>query len=134
MDKGVKGNGRCEDLAEDRVTPSSSLSGNRLELALSLIKGLDYKPVQSPRGSRLPVPVRSSLPPPKLSRDLVDGSAAGVLAYAGSGFLTAERKSLSRASLGLPLELSELQELWDDLCEDYMPLRVQVEVMVPPFD
>uniref|UniRef100_A0A8C3GQU4 Phosphodiesterase 4D interacting protein n=1 Tax=Cairina moschata TaxID=8855 RepID=A0A8C3GQU4_CAIMO len=127
VDKGVKGNGRCEDLAEDRVTPSSSLSGNRLELALSLIKGLDYKPVQSPRGSRLPVPVRSSLPPPKLSRDLVDGSAAGVLAYAGSGFLTAERKSLSRASLGLPLELSELQELWDDLCEDYMPLRVQVE-------
>ncbi|XP_068546398.1 myomegalin isoform X4 [Anas acuta] len=125
VDKGVKGNGRCEDLAEDRVTPSSSLSGNRLELALSLIKGLDYKPVQSPRGSRLPVPVRSSLPPPKLSRDLADGSAAGGLAYAGSGFLTAERKSLSRASLGLPLELSELQELWDDLCEDYMPLRVQ---------
>lgn len=134
VDKGVKGNGRCEDLAEDRVTPSSSLSGNRLELALSLIKGLDYKPVQSPRGSRLPVPVRSSLPPPKLSRDLADGSAAGGLAYAGSGFLTAERKSLSRASLGLPLELSELQELWDDLCEDYMPLRVQVEVMVPPSD
>ncbi|XP_071897792.1 myomegalin isoform X3 [Anas platyrhynchos] len=125
VDKGVKGNGRCEDLAEDRVTPSSSLGGNRLELALSLIKGLDYKPVQSPRGSRLPVPVRSSLPPPKLSRDLADGSAAGGLAYAGSGFLTAERKSLSRASLGLPLELSELQELWDDLCEDYMPLRVQ---------
>uniref|UniRef100_A0A8B9TIK0 Short myomegalin-like EB1 binding protein N-terminal domain-containing protein n=1 Tax=Anas platyrhynchos TaxID=8839 RepID=A0A8B9TIK0_ANAPL len=125
VDKGVKGNGRCEDLAEDRVTPSSSLSGNRLELALSLIKGLDYKPVQSPRGSRLPVPIRSSLPPPKLSRDLADGSAAGGLAYAGSGFLTAERKSLSRASLGLPLELSELQELWDDLCEDYMPLRVQ---------
>ncbi|XP_040421901.1 myomegalin-like isoform X5 [Cygnus olor] len=124
-DKGVKGNGKCDDLAEDRVTPSSSLSGNRLELALSLIKGLDYKPIQSPRGSRLPIPVKSSLPPPKLSRDLADGSAAGGLAYAGSGFLTAERKSLSRASLGLPLEISELQELWDDLCEDYMPLRVQ---------
>uniref|UniRef100_A0A8B9EEN0 Short myomegalin-like EB1 binding protein N-terminal domain-containing protein n=1 Tax=Anser cygnoides TaxID=8845 RepID=A0A8B9EEN0_ANSCY len=126
-DKGVKGNGKCDDLAEDRVTPSSSLSGNRLELALSLIKGLDYKPIQSPRGSRLPIPVKSTLPPPKLSRDLADGSAAGGLAYAGSGFLTAERKSLSRASLGLPLEISELQELWDDLCEDYMPLRVQVE-------
>ncbi|XP_047936204.2 myomegalin isoform X2 [Anser cygnoides] len=124
-DKGVKGNGKCDDLAEDRVTPSSSLSGNRLELALSLIKGLDYKPIQSPRGSRLPIPVKSTLPPPKLSRDLADGSAAGGLAYAGSGFLTAERKSLSRASLGLPLEISELQELWDDLCEDYMPLRVQ---------
>ncbi|XP_072198832.1 myomegalin isoform X2 [Excalfactoria chinensis] len=125
VDKGVKGNGKCDDFAEDRMTPSSSLSGNRLELALSLIKGLDYKPIQSPRGSRLPIPVKSSLPPPKLSRDLADGSASAGLAYAGSGFLNADRKSFSRAPLGLPLEIPELQELWDDLCEDYMPLRVQ---------
>ncbi|XP_031451576.1 myomegalin-like isoform X2 [Phasianus colchicus] len=125
VDKGVKGNGKCDDFAEDRMTPSSSLSGNRLELALSLIKGLDYKPIQSPRGSRLPIPVKSNLPPPKLSRDLADGSASAGLAYAGSGFLNADRKSFSRAPLGLPLEIPELQELWDDLCEDYMPLRVQ---------
>ncbi|XP_015724854.1 myomegalin-like isoform X2 [Coturnix japonica] len=124
-DKGVKGNGKCDDFAEDRTTPSSSLSGNRLELALSLIKGLDYKPIQSPRGSRLPIPIKSSLPPPKLSRDLADGSASAGLAYAGSGFLNADRKSFSRAPLALPLEIPELQELWDDLCEDYMPLRVQ---------
>lgn len=130
VDKGVKGNGKCDDFAEDRMTPSSSLSGNRLELALSLIKGLDYKPIQSPRGSRLPIPVKSSLPPPKLSRDLADGSASAGLAYAGSGFLNADRKSFSRAPLGLPLEIPELQELWDDFCEDYMPLRVQVEVIV----
>ncbi|XP_052656525.1 myomegalin-like isoform X5 [Harpia harpyja] len=124
-DKGVKGNGKCDDFSDDRMTPNSSLSGNRLELALSLIKALDYKPLQSPRGSRLPIPVKSSLPPPKLSRDLADGSASAGLACAGSAFLNADRKSLSRAPLGLPLEISELQELWDDLCEDYMPLRVQ---------
>uniref|UniRef100_A0A8C3PKD9 Short myomegalin-like EB1 binding protein N-terminal domain-containing protein n=1 Tax=Calidris pygmaea TaxID=425635 RepID=A0A8C3PKD9_9CHAR len=121
-DKGVKGNGKCEDFSEDRMTPNSSLSGNRLELALNLIKALDYKPLQSPRGSRLPIPVKSTLPPSKLSRDLADGSAC-----AGSAFLNADRKSFSRAPLGLSLEISELQELWDDLCEDYMPLRVQVE-------
>ncbi|OXB57796.1 hypothetical protein ASZ78_000154 [Callipepla squamata] len=125
VDKAVKGNGKCDDFAEDRTTPSSSLSGNRLELALSLIKGLDYRPIQSPRGSRLPIPVKSCLPPPKLSRDLADGSASAGLAYSGSGFLNADRKSFSRAPLGLPLEIPELQELWDDLCEDYMPLRVQ---------
>ncbi|KFP95337.1 Myomegalin, partial [Haliaeetus albicilla] len=124
-DKGVKGNGKCDDFSDDRMTPNSSLSGNRLELALSLIKALDYKPLQSPRGSRLPIPVKSSLPPPKLSRDLADGSASAGLACAGSAFLNADRKSFSRAPLGLPLEISELQELWDDLCEDYMPLRVQ---------
>uniref|UniRef100_A0A8C0VQA1 Myomegalin-like n=1 Tax=Cyanistes caeruleus TaxID=156563 RepID=A0A8C0VQA1_CYACU len=130
-DKGVKGNGKCDDFSDDRMTPSSSLSGNRLELALNLIKTLDYKPLQSPRGSRLPIPVKSSLPPPKLSRDLGDGSASAGLACASSAFLNTERKSFSRAPLGLPLEISELQELWDDLCEDYMPLRVQVEVTVP---
>lgn len=132
-DKGVKGNGKCDDLSDDRMTPSSSLSGNRLELALNLIKTLDYKPLQSPRGSRLPIPVKSSLPPPKLSRDLADGSASAGLVCASSAFLNTDRKSFSRAPLGLPLEISELQELWDDLCEDYMPLRVQVEVTVPPF-
>ncbi|XP_054239892.1 myomegalin-like isoform X2 [Indicator indicator] len=124
-DKGVKGNGKCDDFSEDRMTPSSTLSGNRLELALSLIKSLDYKPLQSPRGSRLPIPVKSSLPPPKLSRDLADGSASAGLACAGPAFLNADRKSFSRAPLGLSLEISELQELWDDLCEDYVPLRVQ---------
>ncbi|XP_042663096.1 myomegalin isoform X2 [Tyto alba] len=124
-DKGVKGNGKCDDFSDDRMTPNSSLSGNRLELALSLIKALDYKPLQSPRGSKLPIPVKSSLPPPKLSRDLADGSTSAGLACAGSAFLNADRRSFSRAPLGLSLEISELQELWDDLCEDYMPLRVQ---------
>ncbi|KAJ7404955.1 myomegalin-like [Pitangus sulphuratus] len=124
-DKGVKGNGKCDDFSDDRMTPNSSLSGNRLELALNLIKTLDYKPLQSPRGSRLPIPVKSSLPHPKLSRDLADGSASAGLACAGSAVLNTDRKSFSRAPLGLSLEISELQELWDDLCEDYMPLRVQ---------
>lgn len=133
-DKGMKGNGKCDDFSDDRMTPNSLLSGNRLELALSLIKTLDYKPLQSPRGSRLPIPVKSSLPPPKLSRDLADGSASAGLACAGSAFLNTDRKSFSRAPLGLSLEISELQELWDDLCEDYMPLRVQVEVIVPSFN
>ncbi|KAM3668169.1 myomegalin isoform 4-T4 [Ammospiza maritima maritima] len=124
-DKGLKGNGKCDDFSDDRMTPSSSLSGNRLELALNLIKTLDYKPLQSPRGSRLPIPVKSSVPPPKLSHDLADGSASAGLACASSSFMNTDRKSFSRAPLGLPLEISELQELWDDLYEDYMPLRVQ---------
>lgn len=132
-DKGLKGNGKCDDFSDDRMTPSSSLSGNRLELALNLIKTLDYKPLQSPRGSRLPIPVKSSLPPPKLGHDLADGSASAGLACASSSFMNTDRKSFSRAPLSLPLEISELQELWDDLYEDYMPLRVQVEVTVPPF-
>uniref|UniRef100_A0A8C6YXQ8 Short myomegalin-like EB1 binding protein N-terminal domain-containing protein n=1 Tax=Nothoprocta perdicaria TaxID=30464 RepID=A0A8C6YXQ8_NOTPE len=124
-EKGAKGSGKGDDFSDDRLTPSSSLSGNRLELALSMIKALDYKPVRSPKGSKLPIPVKSALPPPRLSCDSADGSASAGLMDAGSGFLSADRKSLSRAHLGLPLEIADLQELWDDLCEDYVPLRVQ---------
>ncbi|XP_065410795.1 myomegalin isoform X19 [Chrysemys picta bellii] len=117
-DKGVKGSEKCDDCSDARTTPNSSLYGNRLELALRLIKAFDYKPVQSPRGSRLPIPVKSILPCSKPSHDLVDGSALLGSVNAGSGFLSAATKPF-------PLELSDLQELWDDLCEDYMPLRVQ---------
>ncbi|KAM9130612.1 myomegalin isoform 5-T5 [Pangshura tecta] len=117
-DKGAKGSEKCDDCLDAHTTPNSSSCGNRLELALSLIKAFDYKPVQSPRGSRLPIPVKSILPCSKPSRDLVDGSALLGSVNAGSGFLSAATKPF-------PLELSDLQELWDDLGEDYMPLRVQ---------
>ncbi|XP_030429284.1 myomegalin-like isoform X6 [Gopherus evgoodei] len=117
-DKGVKGSEKCDDCLDAHTTPNSSLYGNRLELALSLIKAFDYKPVQSPRGSRLPIPVKSILLYSKPSRNLVDGSTLLGSVNAGSGFPSATTKTF-------PLELSDLQELWDDLGEDYMPLRVQ---------
>ncbi|XP_055260025.1 myomegalin-like isoform X4 [Moschus berezovskii] len=34
-------------------------------------------------------------------------------------------KPLYKTPVSYPLEISDLQELWDDLCEDYLPLRVQ---------
>ncbi|XP_050818918.1 myomegalin isoform X2 [Gopherus flavomarginatus] len=117
-DKGVKGSEKCDDCLDAHTTPNSSLYGNRLELALSLIKAFDYKPVQSPRGSRLPIPVKSILLYSKPSRNLVDGSTLLGSVNAGSGFPSATTKPF-------PLELSDLLELWDDLGEDYMPLRVQ---------
>ncbi|XP_019357500.1 PREDICTED: myomegalin-like isoform X2 [Gavialis gangeticus] len=120
VDKGGKGSGKCDYCSDDRTTPNSSLNGNRLELALSLIKTCDYKPVQSPKGSRLPVLVKS-----KLSHDTMDGSPHAGLMMTGSGFLNADVKSFSRPPLGFPLEMSDLQELWEDLCEEYMPLQVQ---------
>uniref|UniRef100_K7F3T7 Myomegalin-like n=1 Tax=Pelodiscus sinensis TaxID=13735 RepID=K7F3T7_PELSI len=119
-DQGVKGGGKWDVCSDGGTTPNSSLSGNRLELALRLIKAFDYKPVQSPRGSRLPILVKSILPCSTPSHHLRDGSALPGSVNVGSGFLSAAPKPF-------PLELSDLQELWDDLCEDYLPLRVQVE-------
>ncbi|XP_074859294.1 myomegalin isoform X3 [Carettochelys insculpta] len=117
-DKSVTGGGKCDGYSDDRTTPNSSLCGNKVELALSLIKAFDYKPVQSPKGSRLPIPVKSILQCSKPSHHLVDGSAPPGSLNADSGFLSAATKPS-------PVELCDLQELWDELCEDYMPLRVQ---------
>ncbi|KAJ8787841.1 hypothetical protein J1605_022700 [Eschrichtius robustus] len=105
------------DCCSDEQAPQHMCSSHKLELALSMIKGLDYKPIQSPRGSKLPIPVKSSPPGTRPGHIMTDGVS--------SGFLNRSLKPLYKTSVSYPLEISDLQELWDDLCEDYLPLRVQ---------
>ncbi|KAK2106694.1 hypothetical protein P7K49_016208 [Saguinus oedipus] len=111
--------GKCDCCSDDQAPQHGC--NHKLELALSMIKGLDYKPIQSPRGSRLPIPVKSSPPGAKPGHSMTDGVS--------SGFLNRSLKPLYKTPVSYPLELSDLQELWDDLCEDYLPLRVQVYKM-----
>ncbi|XP_063154652.1 myomegalin isoform X2 [Candoia aspera] len=91
---------------------SLSLQGSRLEVALSLVKAFDCKPVQSPRGSKLPIPVKSSVH----CQDFDKSS---------SGFPNVVLKSQPGFAVAFPLEMSDLQELWEDLCMDYVPLRTK---------
>ncbi|KAK1328986.1 LOW QUALITY PROTEIN: hypothetical protein QTO34_011157 [Cnephaeus nilssonii] len=93
---------KCDCCSEEQAPQHTC--NHKLELALSMIKGLDYKPIQSPRGSKLPIPV-------------TDGVS--------SGFLHRSLKPLYSTPVSYSLEISDLQELWDDLCEEYLPLRVQ---------
>nr|XP_035945977.1 myomegalin isoform X16 [Halichoerus grypus] len=104
------------DCCSDEQAPQP-MCNHKLELALNMIKGLDYKPIQSPRGSKLPIPVKSSPPGARPGHSMADGVS--------SGFLNRPLKPLYKTPVSYPLELSDLQELWDDLCEDYLPLRVQ---------
>ncbi|XP_057166730.1 myomegalin isoform X8 [Ursus arctos] len=104
------------DCCSDEQAPQH-MCNHKLELALNMIKGLDYKPIQSPRGSKLPIPVKSSPPGARPGHIMTDGVS--------SGFLNRSLKPLYKTPVSYALELSDLQELWDDLCEDYLPLRVQ---------
>ncbi|XP_073906728.1 myomegalin isoform X6 [Castor canadensis] len=106
---------KCDYCADEQA--AQHLCNHKLELALSMIKGLDYKPIQSPRGSRLPIPVKSSPPGAKPGHIMTEGLS--------SGFLNRSLKPLYRTPVSYPLEISDLQELWDDLWEEYLPLRVQ---------
>ncbi|KAM5201442.1 myomegalin isoform 21-T21 [Hipposideros larvatus] len=106
---------KCDCCSDEQAPPH--MCNHKLELALSVIKGLDYKPIQSPRGSKLPIPVKSSPPGARPGPIMADGVS--------SGFLNRSLRPLYKTPVSYPLEISDLQELWDDLCEEYLPLRVQ---------
>ncbi|XP_038613754.1 LOW QUALITY PROTEIN: myomegalin [Tachyglossus aculeatus] len=92
--------------------------GHRLELALSLIRSCNYKPVHSPSGSKLPIPVKISPPGTMAGQLEPDGASPGFTGRPAS-------KSPSRPGLGFPLDLSDLLELWEELWEEYLPLHIQ---------
>ncbi|XP_047407330.1 myomegalin isoform X19 [Sciurus carolinensis] len=104
------------DCCSDEQAPRH-MCNHKLELALSIIKSLDYKPIQSPRGSKLPIPVKSSPPGTKPGPIMTDGVS--------SSFLNRSLKPVYKTPVSYPLEFSDWQELWDDLCEEYLPLRIQ---------
>uniref|UniRef100_A0A8D2AMN4 Phosphodiesterase 4D interacting protein n=1 Tax=Sciurus vulgaris TaxID=55149 RepID=A0A8D2AMN4_SCIVU len=104
------------DCCSDEQAPRH-MCNHKLELALSIIKSLDYKPIQSPRGSKLPIPVKSSPPGAKPGPIMTDGVS--------SSFLNRSLKPVYKTPVSYPLEFLDLQELWDDLCEEYLPLRIQ---------
>ncbi|KAM5294375.1 myomegalin isoform 32-T33 [Glossophaga mutica] len=114
-EKSAKELAKC-DCCSDEQAPQH-MCNHKLELALSMIKGLDYKPIQSPRGSKLPIPVKSSPPGARPGHTMTDGVS--------SGFLNRSLKPPYKTPVSYSLEISDLQELWDDLCEEYLPLRVQ---------
>ncbi|XP_074044699.1 myomegalin-like isoform X2 [Macrotis lagotis] len=87
----------ARDEEPERPGRDDEACGPGLELALSMIRALDYRPLRSPPGSRLPVPVKARPP---------------------------------RAPPGP--DAADLQELWDALCEDYLPLRFQNIIEEPP--
>ncbi|XP_026559239.1 myomegalin-like isoform X4 [Pseudonaja textilis] len=107
-----KRNPTCNCISDCGIQ-SLSLQGSRLEVALNLVKAFDCKPVQSPRGSKLPIPVKSSSHCQNFDKN------------SSSGFPDVVLKSQPGFALAFALEMSDLQELWEDLCMDYVPLRTK---------
>ncbi|XP_063796373.1 myomegalin isoform X2 [Pseudophryne corroboree] len=98
----------------------SSAYGRKLDLALSLVKMFDYRPIQSPRGSRIPVKSSSVL---KLNRVLSSGQSSS--SNTGLGFLDSIVESPTRTSQDFFSAFSDLNDLWHNVYEDYIPLYSQ---------
>nr|XP_033772387.1 myomegalin isoform X3 [Geotrypetes seraphini] len=117
---------------EDEVRKGSSdccahnhtlVHGSRIDLALSLVKTLDYRPVQSPRGSR--IPVKSSLPALKSSTIITGVDAHSCSLSSVFGFMNRNLETSPKVAQDLIPEFTDLQELWEEICEDYIPLCIR---------
>ncbi|XP_066514417.1 myomegalin-like isoform X1 [Hoplias malabaricus] len=96
---------------------ASAGPAGKLALALCFVQSFTYKPVQIPRGSKLPVlvkPVSKLGSPEQAMRVLFDGADCEI-----------EGPEPPRIQLDLGLELAELEEMWDDTYVEYMPFRFQ---------
>uniref|UniRef100_A0AAR2LB20 Short myomegalin-like EB1 binding protein N-terminal domain-containing protein n=1 Tax=Pygocentrus nattereri TaxID=42514 RepID=A0AAR2LB20_PYGNA len=100
--------------------------GGGLELALSLVKSFECRPVQVPRGSRLPVPVKPFATLPERPLSLLQVPQAGTDCTFSPQTIDMVSSSIQQE---LQLELSEMEELWLDDYVQCRPLGVQKKLI-----
>ncbi|XP_073448868.1 myomegalin-like isoform X3 [Aquarana catesbeiana] len=88
--------------------------GNKLEVALSLAKMLYYRPVHSPRGSRIPIKNSVVLK----SNNILSGCDTS-LSNAVTGFLDS---TVEYSKVCDDFMITDLYALWQNIYEDYIPL------------
>ncbi|XP_036842291.1 myomegalin isoform X4 [Oncorhynchus mykiss] len=136
---GAEGLGYSRDPLDDRFSDSLSeehdlvtalRSASHLSLALCLVQNCVYRPVQSPKGSRLPVLLRQS-PSDGGSRLSFYEPALGLLHRGpnGEGEIHGHVPDVEAPLIRLDsemdggLDLAEMEELWEDLYHECPPPR-----------
>ncbi|XP_064416006.1 myomegalin isoform X2 [Latimeria chalumnae] len=122
-----------EDLKSDSLSPDHNTRilpahVNRLDFTTSVVKTVEYRPVQSPRGSRLPIPVKAGswgLKSSRSSLSTVEGAPRPSLLGNDCEFSTWTGVLYPRLQQDFHLELADLKELWEDVCDEYLPLQTQ---------
>ncbi|XP_042184938.1 myomegalin isoform X4 [Oncorhynchus tshawytscha] len=134
---GAEGQGYPRDPLDDRFSDSLSeehdlvtplRSASHLSLALCLVQNCVYRPVQSPKGSRLPVLLRQS-PSDGGSRLSFYEPALGLLHRGpnGEGEIHGHVPDVEAPLIRLDsemdggLDLAEMEELWEDLYHECPP-------------
>ncbi|XP_061095849.1 myomegalin isoform X2 [Conger conger] len=110
---------RSESLSEEHVYLRGS--AGRLELALSLARSCEYRPVQSPRGSKLPVLLKPASPESTAYSE--PGLRTPYSTGCDSSSVCFPDLPTPRAQRDLQLELAELEELWQEAYVEYRPFR-----------
>ncbi|XP_078543065.1 myomegalin isoform X2 [Lissotriton helveticus] len=120
--KGTREDPKCDFCNDGSSAESCLTQSNTLDMALTLVKTFDYRPVQIHKGSR--IPIKSS--PPKSASITIDESSLPNELTAEEGFLSVMFQPFPRTIQTFIPELADLQDLYEDVYEDYMPLRFQI--------
>ncbi|XP_050995061.1 myomegalin isoform X3 [Labeo rohita] len=119
LDKSRRDDRRCDADCEEHLC-APDVSPARLALAFSLLQDCVYRPVQSPQGSKLPVLMNprffngGAKPDSPEQENLFDGAIRILV-----------EPEPPRIQLDPALELARLEELWQQVHDEYLPFRLR---------
>ncbi|XP_031756150.1 myomegalin isoform X6 [Xenopus tropicalis] len=111
---------KCDYCSINHVA-HSPVNGSRSEFAFLLAKVFNYKPVQIPRGCRIPVKSRLH----DFKPNIMVASGLSATPSPGLGFLGIIAESPPSNAQDFVPELYDVQDLWQDVYEEYIPLHTQ---------
>lgn len=122
-EKSVKDDKSPKSDFSDGQVLNPSLHSQRLDFVLSLVSNVEYRPVQSPKGSKLPIPVKTTLSGSQSSGSLGDGIFRSHLQNSSYEFINRFTEA-PRMHLNLD-DMADLEDLLQDVLDEYIPIRTQ---------
>ncbi|MGH0134236.1 UNVERIFIED_CONTAM: hypothetical protein FKN15_003749 [Acipenser sinensis] len=123
-DRELKEDQKSDSWSEEHLAQCSTAAHtNKLDQALMLVKTFEYRPIQSPQGSKLPVLVKSPGCNCKLVfSDMPTGTPHNNICEFPSRFQELVPPQVQQE---LQLELADLEKLWEDVYVEYLPFCSQ---------
>ncbi|MGH0148359.1 UNVERIFIED_CONTAM: hypothetical protein FKN15_047524 [Acipenser sinensis] len=123
-DRELKEDQKSDSWSEEHLAQCSTAAHtNKLDQALMLVKTFEYRPIQSPQGSKLPVLVKSPGCNSKLVfSDMPTGTPHNNICEFPSRFQELVPPQVQQE---LQLELADLEKLWEDVYVEYLPFCSQ---------
>ncbi|XP_059840428.1 myomegalin isoform X5 [Hypanus sabinus] len=122
-EKSVKDDKSPKSDFSDGPAPIPAMQPLKLDLVLSLVNNVEYRPVQSPKGSKLPIHVRATPSGSQSSGSLCEGMFRSHL-QSSSYELISKYLEPPRMNLGFD-DMADLEDLLQDMLDEYIPIRTQ---------
>ncbi|XP_067846536.1 myomegalin isoform X3 [Heptranchias perlo] len=123
VEKGAKDDKSPRSDFSDGQATHPLLHSQKLDFVLSLVRNVEYRPVQSPKGSKLPILVRPTPLGSQSSGSLSDGISRSHLQNNGYDFAS---RYIEPPRMHLNFDdMADLEDLLQDMLDEYIPIRTQ---------